>query len=531
MAIAWWGIGFLNAADVTTSQLQLTGQERKFIAEHPPVTVAITPEWAPFSYFTDKGEPAGIDVDVLRLISQSTGFRYKFIEGNPPWEEIWQMAQRGELDLTTSVVQTTEREKVFKFTQPYSKAMTVIIARAGDLRFPNLSQLRYATVALPRDHIVPTALTNLAPEISTRLFESQEDCFQAVARGKADVTAVNLFTATQYLNDHPRDRLAICGAISEFEFPLRLAARRDYPLLVDILNKGLAAISQKELDEITKRHLTFALSGSRRAALLKQRLVYVVSGALLLIAVIMTWNWRIKKEVVARRAAEADLREMNQSLEIFSHSIAHDLRNPLRAISGLSEALEQDYGAKLDENGRNYLDRIMGASMRMEALVRDVLAYSQASQATLPMNAVSVQQIVNELIRELPPEQKAAIRITSPLPEVRAHPALLSQCIGNLISNALKFVDENRKPEIKIGSENKPAMVVLWIQDNGIGIRPEDQQRIFDLFERGTDQRSGTGIGLAVVAKGVERMGGKVGVESKLNEGSRFWIELMKADS
>ncbi|MBA4147265.1 MAG: transporter substrate-binding domain-containing protein [Verrucomicrobia bacterium] len=522
----WLSAGELLAALEPDPRIQLSEEQRKFITDHTPIRVGITPEWAPFSYFTPDGKGAGIDVDVLEIISQRTGLRFELIPGAPPWEEIWRMAKQGKVDLTTSTVQSADREKVFLFTTPYTKSSSVIVARGGDLRFLHLSLLSNAIVAQPRKHLISIAFTNRFPTASVVWFDTQTECFEAVTRGKADAAVADLYATTQYMNDHPQVRLGISGVIPEFEFPQRLAVRRDYPVLVDILNQALATISQKELDAITGNHLLFTLQGGRRVALLKKRLAYVVVGAAALAGIFVIWNYLIRKEMVTRCAAEAELREINQSLEIFSHSIAHDLRAPLRAISGLSEALQQDYGGKLDDVGQDYLRRISFAAERMENLVRDVLAYSQASRAEFKIENVTLKQVVNELLGEFPPEQRGYFHLVTELPTVQGHPALLAQCFANLFGNAIKFVPEERTPDIRIWSEQKGERVRIWVEDNGIGIAPEEQLRIFKLFQRGSHHYGGTGIGLAVVAKGMERMGGSFGVESQVNQGSRFWIEL-----
>jgi signal transduction histidine kinase len=125
-------------------------------------------------------------------------------------------------------------------------------------------------------------------------------------------------------------------------------------------------------------------------------------------------------------------------------------------------------------------------------------------------------------------ESNASVVVEKPIPEVLGNRTILSQIVSNLLSNAVKFVAPGIKPKIKIRAEYYDNSVRLWVEDNGIGIEPEYQQRIFRLFERlhSAEEYPGTGIGLAIVAKGAERMGGKTGVESAPGKGSRFWVEL-----
>ncbi|MDB6025732.1 MAG: histidine kinase [Verrucomicrobiales bacterium] len=521
--------GLLTAAELE-KRVKLSDEQQQWLAEHSPIQVGITPEWGPYSYFTANGQGAGIDVDVLNLISRRTGLKFQIIPA-VPWERMWKMAQEGKLDMTTSTVSTPEREKVFTFTRAYGESSTVIVAREGDHRFSHVLQLRSAVIAQPKEHLVTSALQERLPDASVVLLETQRDCFERVLDGKADVTVADMYTAAQYLNDHPKAKLGISGVIPEFKFPLRLAVLRHYPILRDIMDQGLASISQQELDTIIASQLAFNLQGSRRADFLRRTVAGVIVLAAVIAAIFYLWNSMIRKEIRARRVAEAELRETNRSLEVFAHAVSHDLKTPLRAIRGFSEALREDYYAQLDQVGREYFARIISSVERMDGLISNVLAYSHASQAEFSLEAVSLKELVNQLVGEFPPEQRGYFHIVSELPKVRANPGLLGQSIANLLSNAVKFIPKERTPHIRIWSERQGSLVKLVVEDNGIGIAPEDQQRIFQLFQRaGPGSYAGTGIGLAVVAKGVPRMGGTVGVTSRPGEGSSFWIQLPVAD-
>ena len=513
-------------ASSTSSRVELSEEQRKWLEQQKTLRVGITPEWAPFSYFTDDGKGAGIDVDVLNLIAERTGLKYELIPATP-WEKMLKMAAEGKLDVTTTTVQTAEREKIFKFTRPYAESGTVIVAREGETRFRHLLQLRSATVALPSSHAVTKAFQERVPEAKVILQKTQGECYELVHNKQADVAVCDMYTAAQYLNNHPRAKLSIIGVIPEFTFPLRMAVRHEFPIAVEILDLGLASISQGEMDAIVSRHLAFQLEGAERSILQRKRIIYVLSVGIVVAALLYAWNLRIRREVRARRAAEEALRETNRSLEVFAHAVSHDLKTPLRAIRGLSEALREDYTSTLNSVGSDYIERIIAAADRMDGLIAGVLAYSDASSPNLPLQRVPVKQLVEQLVQEFPVPRRQFLRIVSDLPDVWANPGLLGQCIGNLISNALKFIPEGRTPDVRISGERIGPMVKLIVEDNGIGVADEDRERIFQLFQRvGTGGFSGSGIGLAVVAKGVLRMGGSVGVESKIGEGSRFWIQL-----
>jgi signal transduction histidine kinase len=225
------------------------------------------------------------------------------------------------------------------------------------------------------------------------------------------------------------------------------------------------------------------------------------------------------------------LKEHKDAVDSFAYTVSHDLRAPLRAMQGFSQALVEDCGPQLNAQGLDYANRIVAATKRMEALIQDLLAYSRIGRTQMEIRPVALDAIVEDAVSSLSAtigDAHAAIKIEKPLPAVLGYRPIVQQVIANLITNAVKFVKPETMPEIRIYAEPRGATVRLWVEDNGIGINPEHHQRIFKVFERlhGAESYPGTGIGLAIVRKAIERMGGQAGLESALGQGSRFWIEL-----
>ena len=234
------------------------------------------------------------------------------------------------------------------------------------------------------------------------------------------------------------------------------------------------------------------------------------------------------EQIVAERTSQ--LKETVGELEAFSYTISHDLRAPLRALQGYAEMLLQDHGDALPPAGLDYLERISRAAKRLATLTMDVLRYSKVATPGLTLDVVELESLVRDILDDYPSFQRPAtlIEIQGKLLPVLGDQASLTQVLSNLLGNAVKFVSIGVTPKIKIWTEAKGPNVRLWIQDNGIGIALKDQTRIFGMFERIYPQNrfEGTGIGLAIVRKAIERIGGKVGVISEEGKGSRFWIEL-----
>jgi signal transduction histidine kinase len=262
---------------------------------------------------------------------------------------------------------------------------------------------------------------------------------------------------------------------------------------------------------------------------------------------------------VAQRTAK--MQEMVDELQHVSYSIAHDMRAPLRALQGFATLLQDECADCPNTLSLDYFSRIRTASHRMDRLITDALCYTKAVLEEVPLEPVDLSKLVRGLLQTYPNlhQDNAEIRIEGELPVVLGNESLLTQCFSNLLGNAVKFVAHGAKPRVRVWAEehseaqspnsksrNREAaamrndpdsafgtlhspLVRIWVEDNGIGIPQAAQGRLFRMFQRLSVEFEGTGIGLAIVRKVVERMGGKVGVESEPGKGSRFWVQLRGA--
>lgn len=282
-------------------------------------------------------------------------------------------------------------------------------------------------------------------------------------------------------------------------------------------------------------------------------------------------------EVLESKIAErtAKLHETIVQLESFSYTIAHDLRAPIRSLKGFSEILLSDYAALLPETAQGMLGRLLRASHRLDALTRDLLEFSRVVRQDVKLGPVDVAELVRDMIVVTPALQDGVVTIQDSLGTVHAQRTLLQQCLANLFDNALKFARPGVPPRIVVRTEGRgkeaimdlpevtaafnpstshlgpkhiqgsgalssfpwpaeagaPPRLRIWVEDNGIGIPTQAHQKIFGIFERGSglDHVEGTGIGLAIVARAIQQMGGICGVESDARHGSQFWLELTAA--
>ncbi len=233
------------------------------------------------------------------------------------------------------------------------------------------------------------------------------------------------------------------------------------------------------------------------------------------------------------RERTASLVEMVQQMEEFTYSISHDLRAPVRAIATFGHVILEDHGATLDPEVRPLLNRMIAGGERMNRMINDLLAFSRISRQDVQLGPVNLDEIVRECVQDHPVlvQHASGILIEGQLPTVLGHAPSLHQAITNLLTNAVKFVAPGVTPSVRIFSERTDTVVRFWVADNGIGIPERVHRKLFKLFERVHADRGfeGTGIGLAIVRRAIERMNGRVGVDSDGVNGSRFWIELSAA--
>lgn len=291
--------------------------------------------------------------------------------------------------------------------------------------------------------------------------------------------------------------------------------------------------------------------------------VYIICAALLsgflVILALFSFNRRLRitvsdrtsdleQEIVERRRAEEEIIKLNQELEhrvrkrtvqltaankeldAFAYSVSHDLRAPLRGIDGFSSALLEDYGDKLDEEGRKYLDRVKSGCKRMGNLIDDLLQMSRLSRGeihkkTLDLSAMAHAVIEN--LRESEPRREIRVEIK---PELSAFgdPTLMQAVLENLLGNAWKFTSKTGKPEIAFGVAEENGRPVFYVKDNGAGFNMAYADKLFGAFQRlhSPGEFEGTGIGLATVQRIIHRHGGWIRAEAEENKGATFYFAL-----
>ena len=251
-----------------------------------------------------------------------------------------------------------------------------------------------------------------------------------------------------------------------------------------------------------------------------------------------TYVWTLIEDISERLATEQrlnkksdELARSNAELEAFAYVTSHDLRQPLRSISGYVSLLERQYGEQLDDEGRQFIRFVVDGVKRMDRLIIDVLDYARIGRLTKPKSETSLAVVAADVafnLRAALEESGGTLTLAEDLPDVWADRTEMVRLLQNLITNALKFRSPDRPPEVRITAEHRLNEVQVNVEDNGIGIKPTDFERIFGIFQRlhSREEYEGSGIGLAVCKKIVEHHGGRIWVEQALPQGSRFCFTL-----
>jgi PAS domain S-box-containing protein len=239
---------------------------------------------------------------------------------------------------------------------------------------------------------------------------------------------------------------------------------------------------------------------------------------------------RLNAELEGRvQERTAQLQEANRELEAFSFSVSHDLRAPLRAVDGFAKIREEDYGQRLDDEGRRLLGVVRDSSQRMGQLIDDLLEFSRLGRQVPAKRRIDMTSLAREVADELVGGSRAEVALAA-LPAAEADRALLKQVWVNLIGNALKYSGKREAPRIEIGAREEQSESVYWVRDNGAGFDMRYAAKLFGVFQRlhGQDEFPGTGVGLAIVQRVVTRHGGRVWAEGRPDEGACFFFSLPK---
>jgi signal transduction histidine kinase len=389
------------------------------------------------------------------------------------------------------------------------------------------------------------------------ILTGEESYLQPYQRGKSrvgeDLQAVRELTADNSVQKRNLDQMEPLVATEFKEMHDRIAVRAEQGLTAgaDAVKQGvgkqlmdnireLARAMKDEENRLLQLRMATASSASHTT---KGVIIFGNSLALLFLGLA---GFMIQKEMDARRRGQNEIKRLNHDLEqrvneltmsnreldAFTHSLAHDLRAPLRHMHGFAELLRAAWYEKFDDDGRHFLGKVLTSSREMGTLVDDLLNFSRLGRVDLQASDVDARQLVERARRELDPEMEGR-SITweiGPLPSVRADAALLYQVLFNLLANAVKYTRKSAGARIEVGSMSGEGdgQVTLFVRDNGAGFDMQYVDKLFRVFQRlhRAEDFEGTGVGLANVRRIVERHGGRVWAEGAVGQGATFYFSI-----
>jgi ABC-type amino acid transport substrate-binding protein len=526
----------------TSNIIQLTPAEEAWLKNHKTIRVGMSPIFPPLK-FSEKGVIKGIEPDYLNLLSEYTGIQFEYVICD--FSVMDAKVKSGELDMFISF-NIPERLAYMMFTEPLMEFKQVIIARTDAPFMGGIGALKGRKVATVKGVKLYDKILSPYPDIEVVQVGSMEEMFKAVSESKADALFSKTYFAGYVMQNYPN--LKIAGVADLPPEPYYYAVRNDYPELVGILNKAIAAIPREKHDAIVQKWFSVRVEYRPNwSEILKWALVIGGSFTLIL-GLSLFWNRRLAREIEKRKQAEeainklnaeleqrvlertAQLSAANKELESFSYSVSHDLRAPLRGIDGFSQALLEEYGNKLDDTGKAYLSRVRKATQKMGFLIDDMLKLLKVIRAEFHIESIDLSSMTRTIAAELHtnnPDRAVDVIIQEGI-IVQGDPYLVQIAMGSLMDNAWKFIGSKALPKIEFGAVIKDGETCYFIRDNGAGFDMAYVDKLFGAFQRlhTTDQFPGTGIGLSTVQRIIHRHGGQVWAEAEVGKGAVFYFTL-----
>jgi two-component system sensor histidine kinase/response regulator len=522
------------------NSISWTEDELAFTEDHPVIRLGVDPGFVPFEFIDEDGEYKGIAADYLALISEKTGLEFEVVKGLT-WPEAYDMALAGDVDALPAIGKTNEREKHFLFSEPYYYYKRVIVTRDIDTGISGIDDLEGYAVAVQRNSSHHSYLLSY-PYIDLSLYDSVEAALTAVATGAEKAFIGNLATTNYLIRSSGLTNLRFVSFEAEKQQALYFAVRKDWPELVSIFNKAMNSVTEGEKLAISNKWVDLDTDIDYGPII---RIVSIV-GAMIAVVLFVSFFWiaRLRKEIRQRIQIQLDLEkarreadEANEFKSSFMARMSHEIRTPLNAITGMSYLLKK---TEISLTQSMYIDRIIQASNNMLSIINDILDFSkiEAGKVELEIASFSMDQVIQDVVNIVSykiDEQGIGFRLTKdPLVPnwFFGDSKRIQQVLLNVLNNAAKFTNAGEVSlDVRlIAKENDKYHISFTIKDTGIGMSEEQVSKLFKPFEQRDSSINprfgGYGLGLSLVKKPLDMMGGEIKMFSTPGEGSTFIIHL-----
>jgi len=530
-----------QASGGTTERVVLTPEEQAWIAAHPMIRAGHDATYSPYAMQDAAGVIVGIDPDYLELIGSRTGLKFQN-EVRSDWGKIIQDFKAGNIDVLLSLARTGDRENYLTYTQPYASAPNVIITRSDSPYLFALAELKGRIIAIPRDS--PGLRRDLNENVPGNIvveYDTPLECYQAVAQGAAYGAVGEVANASYLIKTHGWTNLRL-GSVISTSTALYVGVRKDWPMLVQIMNKALAAITPEDRERINNRWIAVDTTAYHRWAKAFKISAIVAGVAIVIFLMIFFHNRLLARELAERRKIQAELEKTRDRLVKASqekselmHMVAHDLRGPLTAIQLGVELLQLDPPLNAASRATT-TDRINESADHMARLISDLLSAQNVDEGRFAMNYVAgdALHLARAAVSSLSTvAQHKHIAVEARLPEkpvpLTTDFGALQQVVDNLLSNALKYSPCGSRVEIAVATKNNSCRIE--VRDQGPGVKPEEREKIFEKFGRGsalpTQGEESIGLGLWIVRRFAMALHGHVWCEpGPGGVGAAFIVEV-----
>ena len=518
------------------------------VGEQPRTRIVVGGDhnYPPYEFLDENGEPSGYTVELTRAIARQLGLEVSFRLG--PWDQVRSALKEGHIDLVQGMFYSPERDEEFEFSPAHTLVTHAVVVRADTPMPGNLAELADKTVLVMQGDIMHDAALTLGLSNQLRLMATQEEALRRLASGEGYCALVAKVPALYWIKKHGWVNLRVSDhAVRSPEYAY--AAPKSQYRIIALFSEGLANLKATgEYRRIYGKWLGAYEPAETDFRHVLKRFLWILLPLLLVLVGALLWSYLLRKtvrrrtlelrrEISDRRKREAEIRAKNQELdeknaelERFTYTVSHDLKSPLVTLKTFLGFLESDLNAGDADQVKKDLGYMHGAADKMHGLLSDLLELSRVGRVEENPETLTFTELAEaarDLVLGAIDREQAVVRIIPSALTLRGNRARLLELWQNLIDNAVKYRHPEREPKIEIGVETTAEGPIFFVADNGRGIDPRYQEKIFGLFNQLDPTAPGSGLGLALVKRIVELYKGRIWVESEGDgSGSRFRFTL-----
>ena len=501
-------------------------------------------------------KPDGLFIDLVKYFSQTLDWEVQYVVGS--WSELLAKLEKGEIDLLPAVGFTEERLAVYDFSKNPVYVDSGVLFASKKLTLHTVFDLAGKRVAGVGGSIFTAGFVDYLKSFHIScdiiLTRDNREVMAAIASGSVDAGVCIYSLGNELAKEYSIPITPISFSPIALEFAVPKGRNGDLIADIDRLMEAMIDDPESHYSRFFRKWTMKSASPQLPAWLLWGSLG-LVAFALILVVWIISLNRQValktkslRVEISERKHAEEEVRRLNADLEArvaerteqlqnansemetFTYSVAHDLRSPLRAISGFSQLLAERYADSIDQEGSRLLTRVIYNTNRMDQLITGILALSKATHGVLVFEVVDMKALAEAVYGDIasPQVKKDFVFSVSPLPSCLGDQTLLRQVWANLLGNAIKYTMPAAERRIEVSGRDDGDMNIYSVKDTGVGFDSQYSAKLFSAFQRlhKEGEFEGTGVGLSVVARIIRRHGGKVWAEGEVGKGAAFFFTV-----